>query len=80
MLLQRLADQVDGDIDQLASRIAAVRTLCFIAQRGDWIEGGAGWTERTQDKPFLIGEPFDRDGWTWTYCEFSREVDAVGLA
>ncbi len=48
---RRLArlDQVDGDIDQLASRIAAVRTLCFIAQRGDWIEGGAGWTERTQD-------------------------------
>jgi ATP-dependent RNA helicase SUPV3L1/SUV3 len=23
--------------------------LCFIAQRGDWIAGGAGWTERTQD-------------------------------
>lgn len=46
--LDRL-DQVDGDIDQLASRIAAVRTLCFIAQRGDWIDGGAGWTERTQD-------------------------------
>ncbi|WP_374394317.1 helicase-related protein, partial [Sphingopyxis sp.] len=48
---KRLArlDDTDGDIDQLASRIAAVRTLCFIAQRGDWIAGGAGWTERTQD-------------------------------
>ncbi|WP_428684182.1 helicase-related protein [Sphingopyxis sp.] len=48
---RRLArlDDTDGDIDQLASRIAAVRTLCFIAQRGDWIAGGAGWTERTQD-------------------------------
>jgi len=47
---KRLArlDDVDGDIDQLASRIAAVRTLCFIAQRGDWIAGGAGWTEQTQ--------------------------------
>lgn len=47
---KRLArlDATDGDIDQLASRIAAVRTLCFIAQRGDWIAGGAGWTEQTQ--------------------------------
>ncbi|MBA3941521.1 MAG: helicase, partial [Sphingopyxis sp.] len=47
---RRLArfDDVEGDIDQLASRIAAVRTLCFIAQRGDWIAGGAGWTEQTQ--------------------------------
>ena len=46
--LARLND-VEGDIDQLASRIAAVRTLCFIAQRGDWIAGAAGWTEQTQD-------------------------------
>ena len=47
---RRLArlDDTDGDIDQLASRIAAVRTLCFIAQRGDWIAAGAGWTEQTQ--------------------------------
>jgi ATP-dependent RNA helicase SUPV3L1/SUV3 len=47
---KRLArlDDTEGDIDQLASRIAAVRTLCFIAQRGDWIAGGAGWTEQTQ--------------------------------
>lgn len=45
--LARLND-TDGDIDQLASRIAAVRTLCFIAQRGDWIAGAAGWTEQAQ--------------------------------
>ena len=38
------------------------------------------WTERTPDKLFLIWEPFDRDGRTWTYCELSRDVDAVGLA
>src|SRR5690606_8904495 len=42
-------DDVEGDIDQLASRIAAVRTLCFIAQRGDWIADAAGWTAQTQD-------------------------------
>ncbi|MGH6651575.1 MAG: helicase-related protein [Sphingopyxis sp.] len=41
-------DIVEGDIDQLASRIAAVRTLCFIAQRGDWIADAAGWTQQTQ--------------------------------
>ncbi|SKB53167.1 ATP-dependent RNA helicase SUPV3L1/SUV3 [Sphingopyxis flava] len=48
---RRLArlDDVEGDIDQLASRIAAVRTLCFIAQRGDWIADAAGWTAQTQD-------------------------------
>ncbi|MDZ3830644.1 MAG: helicase-related protein [Sphingopyxis sp.] len=47
---RRLArlDATDGDIDQLASRIAAVRTLCFIAQRGDWIAGAAGWAEQTE--------------------------------
>ncbi len=45
--LERMND-VEGDIEQLASRIAAVRTLCFIAQRGDWIAGAAGWTEQTQ--------------------------------
>ncbi|NIJ37843.1 ATP-dependent RNA helicase SUPV3L1/SUV3 [Sphingopyxis panaciterrae] len=47
---RRLArlDDVEGDIDQLASRIAAVRSLCFIAQRSDWIAGAAGWTEQTQ--------------------------------
>ncbi len=47
---RRLAklNDVEGDIEQLASRIAAVRTLCFIAQRGDWIAGAAGWTEQTQ--------------------------------
>lgn len=41
-------DKTDGDIDQLASRIAAVRTLCFIAQRGDWIADAPGWTAQTQ--------------------------------
>ena len=37
------------------------------------------WTERTPDKPFLIWEPFDRDGRTWTYGELSRDVDAVAF-
>src|SRR3546814_16485452 len=42
-------DETDGDIDQLASRIAAVRTLCFIAQSGDWIADAAGWPQRQLD-------------------------------
>lgn len=49
-------DMVDGDIDQLASRIAAVRTLCFIAQRGDWIAEAAGWTAKTQDLEMRLSD------------------------
>ncbi|MCC2602901.1 helicase-related protein [Sphingopyxis yananensis] len=47
---RRLArlDKTEGDIDQIASRIAAVRTLCFIAQRGDWLADATGWTMQTQ--------------------------------
>lgn len=41
-------DHMDGDVEQLAARIAAVRTLCFIAQRGDWIADAPGWAERAQ--------------------------------
>ena len=37
----------DGDIGALAARIAAVRTLCFIAQRGDWIADAPGWAAAT---------------------------------
>src|SRR3546814_14634116 len=54
---RRLArlDDVEGDIDQLASRIAAVRTLCFIAQRGDWTAGAAGGAEPAQADRKRVG-------------------------
>src|SRR3546814_13141761 len=40
-------DDTDGDIDQLASRIPAVRPPCFIAQPRDWIPDAPGTTHRT---------------------------------
>ena len=41
-------DRVEGDIDTLGGRIAAVRTWSYIAQRGDWLEDPAHWAGRAQ--------------------------------
>ena len=40
-------DRVEGDIDTLGGRIAAVRTWSYIAQRPDWLEDPAHWATRT---------------------------------
>ncbi len=39
-------DRVEGDIDTLGGRIAAVRTWSYIAQRPDWLEDPAHWAAR----------------------------------
>ena len=36
-------DRLDGDIDALSARLARVRTLAYVAQRGDWLDDAAGW-------------------------------------
>jgi ATP-dependent RNA helicase SUPV3L1/SUV3 len=41
-------DRDDGQIDQLSARLAGVRTLSYIANRADWLEGMKGWRERTR--------------------------------
>ena len=41
-------DRVEGDIDTLGGRIAAVRTWSYIAQRPDWLEDPAHWSARAQ--------------------------------
>ena len=41
-------DRTDGDIDTLMTRIANVRTWTYISHRGDWVENGAEWQERTR--------------------------------
>lgn len=46
----------DGDIGALAARIAAVRTLCFIAQRGDWIADAAGWAEAAAEQEAKLSD------------------------
>ena len=40
-------DRVEGDIDTLGGRIAAVRTWSYIAQRPDWLADPAHWAART---------------------------------
>jgi ATP-dependent RNA helicase SUPV3L1/SUV3 len=41
-------DRADGDIDTLMNRIANVRTWTYISHRGDWVENGQEWQERTR--------------------------------
>lgn len=41
-------DRDDGQIDQLSARLAGVRTLSYIANRPDWLDGKKGWRERTR--------------------------------
>ncbi|GAB4122565.1 MAG: helicase-related protein [Rhodothalassiaceae bacterium] len=41
-------DKSEGDIDTLASRIAAIRTFTYIANRRDWLADAAHWAEVTR--------------------------------
>lgn len=36
-------DRIDGDIDTLMGRIAAVRTWTYVSHRADWVEDPAHW-------------------------------------
>ena len=42
-------NNVQGDIDTLADRIAGVRTWAYIAHRADWLADPAGMAERTRE-------------------------------
>ncbi|PWG03884.1 helicase-related protein [Sphingosinicella humi] len=42
-------DNVQGDIDTLADRIAGVRTWAYIAHRADWLHDPANLAERTRE-------------------------------
>lgn len=42
-------DKIQGDIDSLMARIAAIRTWTFISHRGDWVERKNYWQEKTRD-------------------------------
>ncbi|WP_448501560.1 helicase-related protein [Sphingomonas sp.] len=45
--IQRL-DRLDGDVETLAGRIAAVRSWAYIAHRRDWLAEPAHWADRTR--------------------------------
>jgi len=40
-------DNVNGDIEALADRLAGVRSWAYIAHRADWLQEPAKWAERT---------------------------------
>ncbi len=45
--IQRL-DNMGGDVETLAGRIAAARSWAYIAHRADWLEDPVHWAERTR--------------------------------
>jgi len=45
--IERL-DRVEGEIDTLVARIAAIRTWTFISHRGEWVADPAHWQELTR--------------------------------
>ncbi|MBA2772324.1 MAG: DEAD/DEAH box helicase [Sphingomonas sp.] len=42
-------DNVSGDIEALADRLAGVRSWAYIAHRSDWLAEPAKWAERTRE-------------------------------
>ncbi|GAA4709399.1 helicase [Sphingomonas lutea] len=42
-------DNVNGDIEALADRLAGVRSWAYIAHRADWLKEPAKWAERTRE-------------------------------
>jgi ATP-dependent RNA helicase SUPV3L1/SUV3 len=41
-------DNVEGDIDAIAQRIAHIRTWTYVANRSDWLSDAVQWQERTR--------------------------------
>ncbi len=42
-------DRVEGDVDTIAGRIAAIRSWAYIANRADWLAEPGHWAERTRE-------------------------------
>jgi len=42
-------DNMSGDIDALADRLAGIRSWAYIAHRSDWLSEPAKWAERTRE-------------------------------
>ncbi len=41
-------DSIQGDVETVAARIAAVRTWAYVAHRADWLQDPAHWAEKTR--------------------------------
>jgi ATP-dependent RNA helicase SUPV3L1/SUV3 len=42
-------DNMNGDIEALADRLAGIRSWAYIAHRSDWLQDPAKWAERTRE-------------------------------
>ena len=42
-------DNMSGDIETLADRLAGIRSWAYIAHRADWLDEPARWAERTRE-------------------------------
>jgi ATP-dependent RNA helicase SUPV3L1/SUV3 len=42
-------DNLEGDVDELIGRVAAIRTYTYIAQRNDWLIEPTTWQARTRE-------------------------------
>ena len=42
-------DNMSGDIEALADRLAGIRSWAYIAHRADWLAEPAKWAERTRE-------------------------------
>jgi ATP-dependent RNA helicase SUPV3L1/SUV3 len=42
-------DNMNGDIEALADRLAGIRSWAYISHRGDWLKEPAKWAERTRE-------------------------------
>ena len=42
-------DNMNGDIEMLADRLAGIRSWAYIAHRSDWLKEPAKWAERTRE-------------------------------
>ena len=42
-------DNMSGDIEALADRLAGIRSWAYIAHRGDWLKEPGKWAERTRE-------------------------------
>jgi len=49
-------DSVQGDVETVAARIAAVRTWAYVAHRADWLADPAHWAGRTRELELKLSD------------------------
>ncbi|HJL19283.1 MAG TPA: helicase-related protein [Sandaracinaceae bacterium LLY-WYZ-13_1] len=52
----RRIDRVDGDLDTLTARLAAIRVWTYVSHRSGWLAHPARWQERTREVEDRLGD------------------------